>query len=384
MRGLVIFAAGIAGGFAAPAAMAQNSQSPMIITVPGVERYSLPPSGTQTPAPTPAPTPTPSAAPVAAPPPVVPTVRETSRPSPPATTVPPRTEPARAGPEPIVTPTPSASPTPAITPTPSAPEAPPAPAPSEAVPAPAPSGQRVPSWPWLVGGAALALAAAAGALLWRRRRRSDSVEEEFVVQPEVAPTPPLAATRPSPPPAAPPPSPVPPSAAPAAQPLTVELLPVGVSIGSDAATVEFELAVVNSGGQAADGIRITAGMVTAGPDLEARIAAFSASAGVMPASEPLSLAPGETHRARGSLTLPIEAMHVANVGGRPMVVPVVLVHLRWRGGLSIRGQGNAFMIGTGDAGVAKLGPIWLDRGQRRYAPVSARRFDPAPARPRAA
>ncbi|UIJ44487.1 hypothetical protein LZK98_15665 [Sphingomonas cannabina] len=387
MRGLVIFAAGVAGGFAAPAAMAQNSQSPMIITVPGVERYSLPPSGTQTPAPTPAPTPTPtpSAAPVAAPPPVVPTVRETSRPSPPAATLPPRTEPARAAPEPIATPTPSASPTPAITPTPSAPELPPAAAPSQATPAPAPSGQGVPSWLWLAGGAALALAAAAGAFLWRRGRRSDAVEEEeLILQPEVAPTPPLAAAWPSPPPAPPSPalSPVTPAAP--AQPLTVELFPAGVSIGNGAATVEFELAVINTGGQAADGIRIAAGMVAAGPDLEARIAAFSASAGAMPASEPLSLAPGEVHRARGSLTLPVEAMHVANVGGRPMVVPVVLIHLRWRGGLSIRGQGNAFMIGTGDAGVAKLGPIWLDRGQRRYAPVSARRFDPAPARPRAA
>ncbi|MGK6320634.1 hypothetical protein [Sphingomonas sp. DT-204] len=379
MRGLAIFAAGVAGGLAAPAAMAQNSQSPMIITVPGVERYSLPPSNTQASAPTPSPasSPTPTPAPIAAPPPVVPTVRATPRPTPRATPAPPRLQPTAAAPTPIPTPTPSAGAVPAVTASPS-----PAPVAPPLETAPAAPVSAAPPWPWLAGGA-LALLAGGAALWWWRRRRPEMLEAAAAPAPVVAPTPPLAATPPLPSrPPAPPPTP---AALPAvARPLTAEVLPAGVSIGNGAAALEFELAVTNTGAQAADGIRIALGMVTAGPDLEARIAAFGASAGAMPAGEPLSLAPGETHRARGSLTLPIEAMHVAKVGGRPMVVPVVLVHLRWRGGLSIRGQGDAFMIGTGDAAVAKLGPIWLDRGPRRYAPVSARRFDPAPARPRAA
>jgi len=60
------------------------------------------------------------------------------------------------------------------------------------------------------------------------------------------------------------------------------------------------------------------------------------------------------------LAIPRSGVNVVQVSGRPMFVPIVLIDLRWRGGLSIRRFGADFMLGTAGQG-DKLGPIWLDR-----------------------
>ncbi|HWK35885.1 MAG TPA: hypothetical protein VNR91_06465, partial [Sphingomonas sp.] len=245
-----------------------------------------------------------------------------------------------------------------------------------------------PLWPWLLAGLALIAAVGAGFAWGRRSREAALAGRGTPVVPDLplVPTPPLRPQTPAAPPAAPTtpaatpspatapttPAPVIPPAT--SHPLSIEFVPASARLGNGTIALDFELVVTNSGTQAADAVRVAVTMVTASPDLARQIPAFNATAPGGPMSDPVTLAPGQGHRIAGQLALPAEAMHVTRVGDRPMTVPVVLVHLRWRGGLSVRSLGDAFLIGTGDARAARLGPIWLDR-DRSYAPVTARRFD---------
>ncbi len=362
---------------------------PPVITLPGVENFSLPPSGQQ---PTPAPTPTPTA--TAAPPPVVPTVPSptaaTPTPSPTATARRSPTPEATAPPTPTVEPTPAASPLPSLV-------AEPAP-----VPSPPPTVEAAPAqggalWPWFAGGAALLLTVLA-ALWWRRSRAQERhYEEEYVpvaakepaapetAQPVAQPVTsepeddfviepvPVVAPPPPPPPA---PSVAPAAAATPAAPFATRLEPTMVTIEEGGAVLEFAYLITNQGTTAADAVRPLLGMVTAGPDLDGQITQFHASAPISNNAEPFTLQPGETRRVTGQVALPRESMHVTTANNRPMIVPVVLANLRWRAGLTVRTFTDAFIVGTGLADVGKLGPFWLDRGARQHIQVAARRFDP--------
>ena len=73
------------------------------------------------------------------------------------------------------------------------------------------------------------------------------------------------------------------------------------------------------------------------------------------------------------LALRRDALHVVQAAGRPMAVPMMLIDLRWRAGISIRRFGADFMIGTAGQG-QKLGPIWLDRPS--VGALSATRYLP--------
>jgi hypothetical protein len=98
---------------------------------------------------------------------------------------------------------------------------------------------------------------------------------------------------------------------------------------------------------------------------------------VDPAGTPFDLAPGAGGRMPMRLALPRELIHVVEVAGRPMFVPLVMIELKWRAGISIRRFGADFMVGTAGQG-GKVGLIWLDRNQQarelaatRYLPRQA-------------
>jgi hypothetical protein len=348
----------------APAPAPTPTPRPNILTLPGVERFTLPAQGPQstrptpspTPAPVPAPTPTPTAAPARAPAP---------RPTP-AVVAAPRPAPSSA-------PVPAAAPTPAA-PLPVASATPQSVATSTPTPAPVqqPVAEPAPVWPWVALGAGGMLALGAlGWLFLRPRRRP--VEREA---PRPAPVPAAAAPSPPPPPAPvpapPPPRPVP---APGSEPFAVEIRPRALIISESEAAFEFELVVANPTAASAEGIRVSVAMISANPMQDAYAGAFHANPTAQPSSEPFDLLPGKAWGVAGRLQIAREQIHVVEVGGRAMFVPLVMVDLRWRGGLSIRRHGADFMIGVGGQG-DKLGPIWLDR--RLHQNLAANRYIPRP------
>jgi hypothetical protein len=209
-----------------------------------------------------------------------------------------------------------------------------------------------------------------GWLLGRRRRAEPPARPVAVAPPRPAapPSPPPAAA-PPPPPA---PRPAPPRPALPLDPVIVELRPIALEIAENGVIFDFELAVMNATNAPVEGLRLAYGMMSAHEDQDRMIAGFHATR-LPPVAEPFTLAPREGMRIPGRVGLEGPRINVIEVGGRPMLVPLLMVDLRWQAGLSLKHQGTDFMIGIGRQG-EKLGPVWLDRGAQRHERVNANRY----------
>jgi hypothetical protein len=371
-------AAALAVGIAAPVVHAQQttpvptpaptptpSRPPNVMYLPNVtpERFTL---GTPTPAPAPTPALVPPPAPVAT---------ATPRATAPARAVP-RPSAARA---PLAESTPSAASAPAAVPTPIATAAPAPAASAPVASATQPAG--TPGWLWMLIGAGATTLVFGG--IWALQRRRHTEEPEVYEAPAAAPSPPPAPPAVPARPVGPPPglapraAPPPPAAAPSGEPFEIILRPARIEVTERDIVLECELLIGNTHASAAENIRATMAMMTANPDQDRNIASFHANPMVDPAGTPFDLAAGAGGRMPVRLALPRELIHVVEVAGRPMFVPVVMIELKWRAGISIRRFGVDFMVGTAGQG-GKVGPIWLDRNQQarelaatRYLPRQA-------------
>jgi hypothetical protein len=166
-------------------------------------------------------------------------------------------------------------------------------------------------------------------------------------------------------------------AAAASDPFDLVVRPVRIEVNEQEVVLEIELLIGNRQAAAAEAIRPSLALISANPEQDRHIAGFHANPMVDPSGQPFDLAAGAGGRMPARLRVRREHIHVVQVGGRPMFVPIVMIDLRWRGGLSVRRFGLDFMIGTAGQG-AKLGPIWLDRAQLA-APLAATRYVPRPA-----
>lgn len=331
-----------------------------------------------TPAPTPAPPPTVTVAPVATPTSApVRAAAPTPRAIPPARTTP-SPAPAQTAPAGAPSPIPGAIATQApATPTPVA-TATPAQAPPAVVPAPAPAG--TPGWLWALLGAGATALVFGGAWALRRRRVAADEEAAYEAPAAVAvPAPPVPARPVASPPGIAPAAPPPPAPAPApsGEPFEILLRPASIEVTERDVLLDFELLLGNLQASSAENIRLTMAMMSANPDQDRQIAGYHANPMVDPAGAPFDLAAGAGGRMPARLALPRELIHVVEVQRRPMFVPLVMIEVKWRAGISIRRFGADFMVGTPGQG-SKLGPIWLDRNQQarqlaatRYLPRQA-------------
>lgn len=383
---------------AAVPVVAQNTSAPPERTyLPGLEKFSLPPANGQQPRPappaaqaTPEPAP-PRPAASATPAPVTPRERPAARRDPRAIEAAPdnqilqRQIDRQAGQLRNAPPTVAPAPAPGGIPTTARPPvATPATPPSVATPAPAVPADTpaVPVWLWAMLGAALALGA--GLFAWRRRgaqRGAPAAAPVPARKPVAEPVGPPA--RLSDPAAAQPSTPARPAAAPPAAaplppatysgPLSLEFRPLAIRFEADTALLDFELVVINTGTSRAEGLRATIGMMAANPQQDELIAAFHHTPAVQPAGPPVTLAPGERHRIAGALAMAASGIHVVELAGRPMFVPIALIDLRWQAGLSLRRDSVDFMIGPPAKG-GKLGPVWLDDRRARFDRLAATRY----------
>ena len=136
--------------------------------------------------------------------------------------------------------------------------------------------------------------------------------------------------------------------------------------------LEFELLIANGSGASAENIRIAFAAMSAQARQDEVIAGFHGGPPGEPGAAPFDLAAGGGGRMPVRLAIPRSGVNVVEVGGRPMFVPMVLIDIRWRGGLSIRRFGADFILGTMGQG-DKLGPIWLDR-PAPAGPLAANRY----------
>lgn len=243
--------------------------------------------------------------------------------------------------------------------------------------APAPA---VPPWIWALAGAGgTALLGLGGWLLLRRRRRDVAREDGFEVEPVSIPAPPVQAppglgraTRPAeraPVPVQPAPVPSP---ALGADPFELGLNPLRIVFAENEVLLEFELLIGNGSGASAENIRIAFAAMSAHARQDEVIAGFHAGPPGEPGGPPFDLPPGGGGRMPARVAIARTGVNVVQLGGRPMFVPMVLIDIRWRGGLSIRRFGADFILGTTGQG-GKLGPIWLDR-PAPAGPLAANRY----------
>lgn len=233
--------------------------------------------------------------------------------------------------------------------------------------------------PWLA-----ALIAAAGAAIWYfRRERSGGYAlagaggnaSAFDAGPMPAPP------RPAPAPRAPVPTPAPtPPAAPEAPvgiistrlrpSLELEFVPTRAVVNDEGATVEFDIAVFNSGSAPARNLTIEAALFNAGTDQDQAIAAFftnpTAKGEPIPALPPLQRMTF-TH----SVSMTRDQMRLFKADDRSVFIPVIAFNslFQWSGG---PGQTSTSYIVGRDGNGDKLAPFRADLGARAFRDVAAR------------
>ncbi|MCW3835778.1 hypothetical protein ACFQ1E_05390 [Sphingomonas canadensis] len=163
-------------------------------------------------------------------------------------------------------------------------------------------------------------------------------------------------------------------------PFVIEMRPSEILLADGRVDLKLELVLGNPSDVPAEGIRLTLAMASARPDQDLMLSAFHARPPVPPVADPFDLPARSATRVPGTLSIAGDTLHVVNVGARPMFVPIVMLDIRWRGGLSIRHFSADFMVGTAGQG-DKLGPIWLDRGNSRQTGLAMTRYVPQGTRP---
>ncbi|MEZ0244321.1 MAG: hypothetical protein ACAH11_13170, partial [Sphingomonas sp.] len=162
-----------------------------------------------------------------------------------------------------------------------------------------------------------------------------------------------------------------------AEPIVVELRPIALELSDNGAVLDFELMVGNATPAQAEGLKVAYGLMSASQIQDELIAGFH-NTQLTPVADPFDLAPRAGVRIPGKLALEPDKINIVDVGGRPMFVPILMVDVRWRSGLSLKHAGYDFMVGMGGP-TDKLGPVWLDKGAQRHERLNANRYVPKPA-----
>ena len=225
--------------------------------------------------------------------------------------------------------------------------------------------------PWLL--ALILLAAGAGYYAWRQRSRPGYATagglSDALVRAKPAPGAQPLQRAPPPRPAAP--------AGPAGivstrlRPwLEIEFTPGRCVVEDDKATIQFDVAVFNSGGAPARDVLVEASMFNAGPAQDEEISAFFAhpvaKGDRIPASPPLKRV-----ALKSAVTLSSDQLREFDVGGRRLFVPLVGFNAlyRWSGG---EGQTSAsYLVGRDNQG-ERMAPLRLDLGPRVFRGLGAR------------
>ena len=245
-----------------------------------------------------------------------------------------------------------------------------APAPLAPAPDSLGSEHRVLLWPWLL--AALALGAGGAFLFWRNHRSTEAFAggpqvDAFVMQ-EPAAAPPRAAPQPPPPNVPAPPAGI---VSTRLRPW-IELVfqPGRCIVEDDKITLEFEVALQNSGNALAREVLVEATLMNAGPDQDQAISAFYGSP-VGEGERIAAIPPLKTVLVRTKVVAPRANVQLIEIGGRSVFVPLIAFNAlySWSSG---EGQtSSSYLLGRDTRG-EKLAPFRLDLGPRIVRSVGAR------------
>lgn len=226
--------------------------------------------------------------------------------------------------------------------------------------------------PWLL--AALIFGAGAAYYLFRVRPRA-----QLTGGPEMSQ---FRGAEPAPPqPAGPAPAPAPKPAPPAAggavvstglRPwIEVDFIPERTIVDDDNVTIEFVIALYNSGSAPARDVLVETALFNASPVQDQQIAAFFANP-VGRGDRIPAVAPLQRVVVRSAVTLPRSQVRPLLAEGRPLLVPLAGFNALYRWGSNGHGQTSAsYLVGKETKG-EKLAPFRLDLGARVFRGLAAR------------
>ena len=232
--------------------------------------------------------------------------------------------------------------------------------------------------PWLL--ALLALAGGAAFYFLRLRPRAQFAGaagvSQFVGTPEAG-----AAARPVPRPA--PPVPAPPRSPPPStgivstrlRPwLEIEFSPERAIVDDDKVSIEFVMAIFNSGSGPAREILIEGALFNAGPLQDKQIQMFFENPVAQGERIP-GLPPLQRLSVRSAVVLPRSQVKPIEIEGRPLLVPLVAFNALYRFGGGSEGQTSvSHLVGKQTQG-EKLAPFRLDLGPRIFRGLGAREHE---------
>jgi hypothetical protein len=228
--------------------------------------------------------------------------------------------------------------------------------------------------PWLL--ALLLLGAGAAAYAWRQRSQPGYAAAGGLTDALTSPAP-AAAPSPQPLQRTPPPRPAPPSTGSSGfvstrlRPwLELEFSPGRCVVEDDKTTIQFDVAVYNSGSAPARDVLIEASMFNAGPSQDDEIGAFFAHP-IAKGDRIPTIPPLKRVALKSSVTLPRHQVRQFTVGGRTLFVPLVGFNAlyRWSGG---DGQTSASYLVGRNNNSDKMAPLRLDLGPRIFRGLGAR------------
>jgi hypothetical protein len=152
--------------------------------------------------------------------------------------------------------------------------------------------------------------------------------------------------------------------------LDIEFSPGRCVIENDKATIQFDVAVTNTGSAPARDVLIEASMFNAGPAQDQEIGAFFAHP-VAKGDRIPAIAPLKRVALKSKVSLTREQLRQFEVAGRQLFVPLVGVNAlyRWGGG---EGQTSACYVVGRDIQGEKMAPLRLDLGPRIFRGLGAR------------
>ncbi|WP_205479246.1 hypothetical protein [Sphingomonas arenae] len=243
-------------------------------------------------------------------------------------------------------------------------------------------------WPWLL----LAALAGIAGLLWFRRGSSRSEGGRYgelafagsapAPEPAPAPTPPPAPPlRPAadiPPPLRPAAETPPPPPAPVGIVSTrlrpwidLEFAPLRAVLTDTEVVIDFEIVVRNSGSMPARQVIVEAVIINAGEEQEEALNAFFARPEI-PGDGIDAVPPLGTLPLQSQVRLQRAAMREYAVEGRRLFVPIVSFNAAYRWSSGAGRTSAAFLVGVGQPGADKLGPLRVDQGPREWRSVAAK------------
>jgi len=155
--------------------------------------------------------------------------------------------------------------------------------------------------------------------------------------------------------------------------LEIEFIPARASATEDAAVVEFELVVRNSGDAPAANIRIDTRMFNASATKE--MAEFLKGAIHEVSGSPhVQIAPGDELRLQSAMAMPKQDVREVLMQGQRLFVPAVASIVAWDWGSDGKGRAaRSWLVGRETENrTAKMGAFRLDLGPRIYRQVGVR------------